>query len=92
MYSINEFYFALFVLFSGQFVPLQLMPKAIQAIAHYLPFQLQIYFPIQLIQNNLSPAEILQGFLIGFIWLGIVILLFQWVWRAGVKRFSAVGA
>lgn len=92
VYSINEFYFALFVLFSGQFVPLQLMPKAIQAIAHYLPFQLQIYFPIQLIQNNLSPAEILQGFLIGFIWLGIVILLFQWVWRAGVKRFSAVGA
>ena len=92
VYSINEFYFALFVLFSGQFVPLQLMPKAIQVIARYLPFQLQIYFPIQLIQNNLSPAEILQGFLIGFLWLGVVILLFKWVWRAGVKRFSAVGA
>ena len=92
VYSINEFYFALFVLFSGQFVPLQLMPKTIQAIARYLPFQLQIYFPIQLIQNKLSPAEILQGFLIGFIWLGVVILLFKWVWREGVKRFSAVGA
>src|SRR5262245_36779488 len=92
VYSINEFYYAMFVLFSGQFVPLQLMPKAIQTIAHYLPFQLQIYFPIQLIQNRLSPEEIMQGYLVGFIWLGIVILLFKWVWREGVKRFSAVGA
>jgi len=92
VFSINEFYFAMFVLFSGQFVPLQLMPKAIQTIAHYLPFQLQIYFPIQLIQNRLSPSEIMQSFLIGILWLGVSILLFQWVWREGVKRFSAVGA
>ena len=92
VYSINEFYFAMFVLFSGQFVPLQLMPKAIQTIAQYLPFQLQIYLPIQLIQNRLSPAEITQSYLVGFVWLGIATLLFNWVWREGVKRYSAVGA
>jgi len=92
VFSINEFYFAMFVLFSGQFVPLQLMPKAIQTIAKYLPFQLQIYLPIQLIQNKLSPTEIMQSFIVGFIWLIAAILLFNWVWREGVKRFSAVGA
>jgi ABC-type uncharacterized transport system permease subunit len=26
------------------------------------------------------------------IWLGISMLLFNWVWRNGVKRYSAVGA
>jgi ABC-2 type transport system permease protein len=82
----------MFVLFSGQFVPLQLMPKAIQNIASYLPFQLQIYLPIQLLQNKLSPAEIIQNFVIGFLWLAVSVVLFQWVWREGVKRFSAVGA
>ena len=92
VYSINEFYFALFVLFSGQFVPLQLMPKAIQTIAHYLPFQLQIYLPIQLIQNRLSPAEVTQSFIVGFVWLIVSIVLFNRVWRAGIKRYSAVGA
>ena len=92
VYSINEFYFAMFVLFSGQFVPLQLMPQLIQKISHYLPFQLQIYLPIQLIQNKLSPAEIIQSFLIGVVWLVVASVLFRWVWREGVRRFSAVGA
>ena len=36
-------------LFSGQFVPLQLMPKIIQTMSIYLPFQLFKYFPTQLI-------------------------------------------
>jgi ABC-2 type transport system permease protein len=92
VFSVNEFYFALFVLFSGQFVPLQLMPKAIQVIAQYLPFQLQIYLPIQLLQNKLTPAEIAHGFIIGLIWLIIASVLFNRVWREGIKRYSAVGA
>ena len=45
VYSIHEFYCALILLFSGQFVPLQLMPKLIQDIAQYLPFQCSITIP-----------------------------------------------
>lgn len=92
VYSIHEFYFALMTLFSGQFVPLTLMPKIVQDIAQYLPYQLLIYFPIQIILGNLSRAQIIQGFMMGLIWLSIAIFLFKWVWRNGVKRFSAVGA
>jgi ABC-2 type transport system permease protein len=92
VFSINEFFYALLLLFSGQFVPLTLMPELIQDIAHFLPFQLQIYFPIQLILGNLSSAQIVQGYVTGVIWLAVSILLFNWIWRNGVKRFSAVGA
>jgi ABC-2 type transport system permease protein len=92
VYSIHEFYFALILLFSGQFVPLPLMPKVIQDIAQYLPFQLLIYYPIQLIQGNLSTQQIVQGYVMVFIWLAISALMFNWVWRNGVKRYSAVGA
>ena len=92
VYSIHEFYFALMVLFSGQFVPLTLMPKLIQDVAQYLPFQMQIYFPIQLVLGNLSPAQIIQGYIVGTSWLIISIVVFNLVWRNGVKRFSAVGA
>jgi ABC-2 type transport system permease protein len=92
VYSIHEFYYALMVLFSGQFVPLTLMPKIIQDIAQYLPYQLQIYFPIQLILGNLSKAQIIHGYTMGIIWLVISMATFTWVWRKGVKRFSAVGA
>jgi ABC-2 type transport system permease protein len=92
VYSISEFYFAIFLLFSGQFVPLPLMPDFVQKIAQYLPFQLSLYFPIQLILGKLSTAEILRGFLVGMLWLPVSILLFQWVWHEGVRRYSAVGA
>ena len=92
VYSIHEFYYALILLFSGQFVPLVLMPQLIQDIAQYLPFQLLIYFPIQLILGNLSNAQIVQGYTVGLIWLAIAITIFNWIWRNGVKRYSAVGA
>lgn len=92
VYSIHEFYYALMLLFSGQFVPLTLMPKLIQDIAQFLPFQLQIYYPVQLILGNLSPAQIMQGYVAGLIWLAISILVFNWIWRNGVKQYSAVGA
>lgn len=92
VYSIHEFYFALILLFSGQFVPLPLMPKLVQDIAQYLPFQLFMYYPIQLILGKLSMEQIIQGFVSGVIWLGISTVLFNWVWKNGVKRYSAVGA
>lgn len=92
IYSLFEFYYALSVLFSGQFVPLQLMPEVVQRIAQYLPFQLYLYFPIQLIQGKLSPDIILRSFGMDLVWLCVGWILFHIVWREGVKRFSAVGA
>ena len=92
VWALYEFYSGLAVLFSGQFVPLQLMPRPIQIIAGYLPFQLYKYFPIQIILGRLSTPDIIQGYLMGFFWLGVALLFFNWVWRNGVKKFSAVGA
>jgi ABC-2 type transport system permease protein len=92
VYSLSEFYWALAVLFSGQFVPLQLMPPFIQQVAGYLPFAMFKYIPIQIILGRLSTDEIIRAYVVGVVWLGIAILLFNRMWRAGVKKFSAVGA
>jgi len=92
VFSIHEFYFALSLLFSGQFVPLTLMPKVVQDVAQYLPFQFLLYYPIQLILGKLSSTQIIQGYVMAGIWLVLSIALFKRVWRNGVKRFSAVGA
>jgi ABC-2 type transport system permease protein len=92
VYSLAEFYWSLHVLFSGQFVPLVLMPQAVQTLAQFLPFQLRLYFPIQLILGKLPPEVIARNFVLDVVWLIIAYAVFAWVWRAGVKRFSAVGA
>jgi ABC-2 type transport system permease protein len=92
VFSIHEFYYALIMLFAGQFVPLKLMPEVIQNIARVLPFQLFMYLPIQMIQGNLSAQEITQGYVTGILWLIAALIGFQIVWRKGVKQYSAVGA
>jgi ABC-2 type transport system permease protein len=68
------------------------MPPLIQQIAGYLPFALFKYLPIQILLGRMSNAEILHAYASGLIWLIVAILLFNWIWRAGVKQFSAVGA
>jgi viologen exporter family transport system permease protein len=92
VYALNEFYTALAMLLGGLFVPLDLLPALIQRIAQFLPFQLLIYFPIQLVLGRLAPDAIARNFGLGVAWLAIALLLFRLVWRAGAKRFSAVGA
>ena len=92
VYSIHDIYYAMILLFAGQFVPLQLMPQTIQNIAKFLPFQLFMYIPIQTIQGKLTTGEITQGYITGLIWLAVALTLFRLVWREGIKRYSAVGA
>jgi ABC-2 type transport system permease protein len=92
VWALGEFYWALVVLFSGQFVPLELMPKVVQQIARYLPFGMTKYYPIQIILGRISPQETVHAFAVGLIWLVIAYLLFSFTWRQGIKQFSAVGA
>jgi ABC-2 type transport system permease protein len=92
VYALSEFIFGFVMLMGGVFVPLELLPGLAQRIALALPFQLYLYFPIQLILGRLSSAEILRNFGLQAIWLAVMVLGFLWIWREGVKRFSAVGA
>jgi len=92
VYSISEFYLAWAMLFSGQFVPLTLLPAVAQRVAAFLPFQFYIYFPVQIILGRLPPEGMLRTYGLGVVWLVFAYLLFLKTWQAGVKRFSAVGA
>jgi ABC-2 type transport system permease protein len=92
VYSVAQFFNLVVILISGQFVPLQLMPPLVQTIARTLPFQMYRYFPIEIILNRVSLDEILRTYALNLVWLVVFYLLFCWIWREGVRRFSAVGA
>jgi ABC-2 type transport system permease protein len=92
VYSVWQFIFMFVTMLSGQFVPLQLMPPAVQTVAHFLPFQMFKFVPIEIILNRHPPDAILRDYALSIVWLVIFQLLFMWIWRKGVKRFSAVGA
>jgi ABC-2 type transport system permease protein len=92
VYSVSQFFYLTSMLLSGSFVPLQLLPDGMQVVARLLPFQMFRYVPVETILNQLPLQVVLQDYAVGLVWLVILQVGFMWVWREGVRRFSAVGA
>ncbi|HEY1016116.1 MAG TPA: ABC-2 family transporter protein [Herpetosiphonaceae bacterium] len=90
--AVFELYFTLELLLSGRLVPLELMPAWVRRITDLLPFKWTFGFPIEVVLGRLSAREVLTGFAAQAIWFAIGAAVLNLVWRAGVRRYSAVGA
>lgn len=87
-----ELYFAAELLLSGRLVPLSLMPEWVQNLSYWLPYRWAFAFQIELLIGRLTPQETLYGFAMQGFWMLVGAILLNLVWRAGVKKYSAVGA
>ncbi|MFN2225914.1 MAG: ABC-2 family transporter protein, partial [Anaerolineae bacterium] len=82
---------SLIFLIGGQVAPTLLLPDLLQGAARLLPFRYMVAFPVEILAGQLTPAEIGTGFALQVAWLGVALLLFVALWRAGLRRYSAVG-
>lgn len=90
--AINELYFVALLFFSGQLAPLTLFPAPVQAAAWLLPFRWMLYFPVELLLGRVTPEAAVIGYAAQVAWIAGSSLLLMFVWRRGVRQFSAVGA
>ena len=90
--AVNQTYFVALLFLSGQIAPLSLFPRWVELAASVLPFRWMVAFPVELLLGRLSPREALAGFGAQVVWLMLSLALLQGVWRASVRRYSAVGA
>ena len=90
--AINQAYFSIAMFLSGRVAPMALMPLWLQDVAHVLPFYYTIAFPVELAMGTLSVADAWRGIAMQLLWLVIAIAIIVSVWRAAVKRYSAVGS
>lgn len=90
--AINQIYFVIMTFSSGSLAPLALFPQVIQQAAYLLPFRWMISFPLELALGRLTPQQAFTGLAVQLIWIGLILLLLNGIWRIGVRRFSAVGA
>jgi ABC-2 type transport system permease protein len=89
--ALYELYFAAELLLSGRLVPMSLLPSWAQGLAGWLPFQWTFGFPIEALVGELTPAQLLGGLGMQLFWIVAGLALVQVVWRAGVRRYGAVG-
>ncbi len=78
--------------FAGQIAPIGLMPVWLQAISYALPFWYMQGAPTEILRGSVTPeraALILAG---QAAWLAVCYVGFRFIWKRGVRAYSAVGA
>lgn len=79
-----------YLFLSGLVAPLQTYPAAIRQLAEWTPFPLMVAFPAQLLAGE--PVDLTAGFGAMTLWCAVLLPISLLLWRAGVRRYSAMGA
>jgi ABC-2 type transport system permease protein len=82
---------ALIFVLAGQVAPLALLPDALQTVARVLPFRFMLSFPLEVLTGEAAGADLLAGFALQLAWLIVAGIVAWTIWRAGVRRYSALG-
>jgi ABC-2 type transport system permease protein len=90
--SLMDVYFGVFAVFSGYLLPLPLLPSWLEHIAAWAPFRFTLSVPVELmtqVELGATRAALLVAGQLG--WTVAILALALGLWRAGVRRFEAVG-
>lgn len=90
--TLNEIWYALSMMLGGIVAPLDLFPSQVQSIANYLPFRYMLSFPVEIVSGRLSPNDLVQGIASMIFWVLVTFGVYRWLWRKGIRQFSAYGA
>ncbi len=82
---------SLVFLLGGQVAPIVLLPAGMQQLAIVLPFRYMLSFPVEILAGQLEGSAIWTGLAIQAAWLLLALALCVGLWRAGLRRYSAVG-
>jgi ABC-2 type transport system permease protein len=76
---------------SGGIFPLDIFGKDVVGVLNYLPFKYTISFPVELINNKITGVNALSGFIIQDAWIIFFLFLSVVLWKAGSKKYIAIG-
>ncbi|MBI3942017.1 MAG: ABC-2 family transporter protein [Chloroflexi bacterium] len=90
--ALNDLWFGVWSLFSGYLIPLDLLPPAIRVSATILPFRYMLSLPVEILLGKVAGVELVRLLLVQAAWLVVGWVVSRLLWRAGLRRYSAVGA
>ncbi len=88
--ALENFWFLFYLFLSGLIAPLDVFPPQVKAIVLFTPFPYMIDFPTSLLIG--IPVDVGRGFLALVAWILIFLVVNRLLWRAGLKKYSGMGA
>ena len=92
--EVSTFIFILFAfeyLASGHMFPLDILPSALRHVLFFTPFPYQMYFPVSIYMGKIAGADLASGLLVQAGWVLAAYALARFMWRRGVRHYSAFG-
>jgi ABC-2 type transport system permease protein len=77
--------------FSGMIFPLDLLPAWLQGFVKWSPLTYELFFPVQIVMERVQGRALWEGLAIQAGWLVVAFAAAQLVWRAGLRKYQAVG-
>lgn len=78
-------------LFSGQYVPLDLLPPQVLKFLNYTPFPYLYYYPVRYWMGLENPASIFPRLLVSILILLFFYFLSQYLWLVGKRKYQSYG-
>lgn len=88
---VSAVFWALFELFGGGIGPLSVFPAWFQNLASVLPFRYMEGFIVEVGLGYVHGSRVWSGLAIALAWLCVLTVIKHALWRAGSRRYSAVG-
>jgi ABC-2 type transport system permease protein len=90
-FALFEVWMAVNGLLSGYWVPLELFPSWLQDLGAWMPFKYLLAFPVETLLGMQPLGETLFQLGVQWTYVAVITAFTLWLWRVGVKRFSAFG-
>jgi ABC-2 type transport system permease protein len=75
----------------GMVIPITYFPDGLQSVLKQLPTQYMFFQPVQAFLGKISAAQAWHNMLAAACWVALLVLLAQFMQRAGVRRLSIAG-
>lgn len=91
IFGLRDLISNIWLILSGAFIPLSLLPEKVKFISKALPFEGMTKLPLEVILEGENSNIVLKILLNQFIWCCLLLIILRFVWMRGIKRYEAQG-
>ncbi|MBI5356436.1 ABC-2 family transporter protein [Candidatus Collierbacteria bacterium] len=88
---VNFLFWTIFIFIGGLWMPVSFLPNWLKTINMFLPFRYELSFPVEIIFHKTQGPELLVSLLMAGLWSIALLMLYRFLWKKGVKAYSAFG-